>query len=476
MLARSPSSMSPFLHERIVLRPTNTPLPIVMPRVAVALGVEQAVVVDDDVVADADLARVAQHDVLAEDDVAAAGAEQARVQRLAQHEPERPGHGLAHQRDQFVLDEGPPARVGRRRARAYLSSAELRASNSCSCAFGMSAITATPVRGTTPASAGCRRRGPPAGANPSSARAREMSNARLFVKKSTRRRYSGGSMPSGAHTASHAAPASHTGQTGRCSDGGWHAGGRRDPAHELVERRHLAPGQDVGPPRRRRHLAAEPEPLDQVVDVGQMVEDLARPERDEPAPRDAPEQLQQPAVAGAVDAARPGDHQFDPGPRRRLAAEALPLELRPLVLVARPQRRVFVGRRVLDVAVHADRAAMHDARGHPPRPPASTRSRDGRRVDREIRRPGSPPPAGSWPRCCRRCRRRRAARSSDAAVGQVAAPKFDAERRQAPPPARLRARTSARTSSPRRSSARARWPPVKPVAPVTSARIAPPPR
>ena len=95
MLAPSSRSMSPFLHDRIVLRPMNTPLPIVMPRLRLALGVEQAVVVDDDVVADVDLVRMAQHDVLPEDDVAAARAEQRRVERLAQHEPERARHRAA---------------------------------------------------------------------------------------------------------------------------------------------------------------------------------------------------------------------------------------------------------------------------------------------------------------------------------------------------------------------------------------------
>ena len=42
-----------------------------------------------------------------------------------------------------------------------------------------------------------------------------MSNARLFVKKSTRLRYIGGSMPKGAQMASQTAPAVQKGQTGR---------------------------------------------------------------------------------------------------------------------------------------------------------------------------------------------------------------------------------------------------------------------
>ena len=57
-----------------------------------------------------------QHDVLAEDDVAAAGAEQRRIQRLAQREAERAGHALRRQRDQLVLERARPSRAARRRA------------------------------------------------------------------------------------------------------------------------------------------------------------------------------------------------------------------------------------------------------------------------------------------------------------------------------------------------------------------------
>ena len=53
--------------------------------------------------------------------------------------------------------------------------------------------------------------------------------------------------------------------------------------------------------------------------------------------------------------------ELDAGSRRGLARHALPFELRLLVDVAGPQRRILVGRRMLDVAVHADRAAVHDA-------------------------------------------------------------------------------------------------------------------
>ena len=49
-----------------------------------------------------------------------------------------------------------------------------------------------------------------------------------------------------------------------------------DERHQLVQRRHLAAGEDVGAAGRGRHLAAQPEPLDQVVDVGQVIVDARR--------------------------------------------------------------------------------------------------------------------------------------------------------------------------------------------------------
>ena len=46
---------------------------------------------------------------------------------------------------------------------------------------------------------------------------------------------------------------------------------------------------------------------------------------------------------------------------RPVAGALLAFELRDLIDVAGSERRVLVGRRMLDVAVHADRAAVHDA-------------------------------------------------------------------------------------------------------------------
>ena len=105
MLAPSASSMSPSLHDRIVLRPTKTPLPMRMPRLVVPFASSRQLSSMTTLLADVDLVRMAQHDVLAEDDVAAAGAEQRRIERLAQRQPERAGTRLREHDDQLVLQQ-----------------------------------------------------------------------------------------------------------------------------------------------------------------------------------------------------------------------------------------------------------------------------------------------------------------------------------------------------------------------------------
>ena len=178
-------------------------------------------------------------------------------------------------------------------------------------------------------------------------------------------------MPNGAQTASHTAPAIQNGHTGRCRRGGGTPATSAISADQLVQRRHLAAGEDVGAAGRGRMLAAQPEALDEIVDVGEMVVDLAAPEHRKPAARHAAKQLQQPPIAGAVDAASAA--RSSPRCRARAPASrasSLAFELRLLIDVARPERRVLVGGRMLDVAVHADRAAVHDAphAGARPRP------------------------------------------------------------------------------------------------------------
>ena len=108
-------------------------------------------------------------------------------------------------------------------------------------------------------------------------------------------------------------------------------------------------------------VAAQAEPVDEVVDERQMVIDFPVAERDPAAARDAPKELQQPAIAGTVDARGPHDRDLDAEARAGVAGQALSLEFRDLIDVAGLERRVFVGGRMLDVAVDADRAAVHDA-------------------------------------------------------------------------------------------------------------------
>ena len=48
-------------------------------------------------------------------------------------------------------------------------------------------------------------------------------------------------------------------------------------------------------------------------------------------------------------------------PGAGVARQPLAFELGDLIDVARHERRILVGRRMLDVAVDADRAAVHDA-------------------------------------------------------------------------------------------------------------------
>ena len=77
--------------------------------VRLALGVEQTVVVDDDVAADVNLVRMAEHDVLAKHDVAAARTEQPGVKHLSQQQTERARSRLRQRDDQLVHQQGAQA-------------------------------------------------------------------------------------------------------------------------------------------------------------------------------------------------------------------------------------------------------------------------------------------------------------------------------------------------------------------------------
>src|SRR5688500_3729729 len=92
-----------------------------------------------------------------------------------------------------------------------------------------------------------------------------------------------------------------------------------------------------------------------------MVIDLAAPKRNPATARHTPEQLQQAAVARAVDAARTYDRHLDAQPRAGFAGGLFAFEFRFLIDIAWPERCVFVRGRVLDVAVHPDGTAMDHA-------------------------------------------------------------------------------------------------------------------
>ncbi len=202
-----------------------------------------------------------------------------------------------------------------------------------------------------------------------------------------------------------------------------------------------------------------------------MIVDLARPQDHEAAPRDAAKQLQQPPIAGTVDACRPRDHDLDPGIGRGLPRDRLPFHLRLLVDVTGPERGVFVRRWLLDIAVHADGTAMHD----PPRAAgraASITASHRRRVDGPIPLVGQTrltvdrgdviDDVDTW----------RGARASDGRrAGRRA--RFDPPRTQVARRARRRAPAPAPDTR-ARASPRARCPPVNPVAPVTRTRNVPP--
>ena len=141
-------------------------------------------------------------------------------------------------------------------------------------------------------------------------------------------------------------------------------------------------------PRRAGHLAAQPEALDEVVDVGQVIEDPPVAEDDEPAAGHAAEQLQQPAIAGPVDAGRPRDDELDAGARPPPPARAAPLRpwcpgRRRRAGAARPRRPAGARRRrARRRCCSARRAGRRRAAA------ASTTRPHRRRVDRAVRRVG----------------------------------------------------------------------------------------
>ena len=105
----------------------------------------------------------------------------------------------------------------------------------------------------------------------------------------------------------------------------------------------------------------KPEALDEIVDEGQVIERLPAAEHREAPAREAAEHLQEARVARAVDADRPRDDDVEAVGAPNSRASCLGFELGLLIDVAGIERRIFVGRRIRDVAVHAAGAAVHDA-------------------------------------------------------------------------------------------------------------------
>src|SRR5262245_44111135 len=120
-----------------------------------------------------------------------------------------------------------------------------------------------------------------------------------------------------------------------------------------------------------------------------MIEDVSRPEHDKSAPGNAAKQLQQTAIAGAVDSGWADDGDGQPGSRRGIAGDALGFHLRFLVDVTRPKRRVLVRRWMFNITVHAHRAAVNEA-VDPRRGGFFDEVTDGGRVDTVIGRVGNP--------------------------------------------------------------------------------------
>jgi len=115
---------------------------------------------------------------------------------------------------------------------------------------------------------------------------------------------------------------------------GGDASSLRNQIDQLIERRHFTAGEDVGATGRGRRLATQPEALDQIVDVRQVIVNASGAKHDEPPPRHATEQLQQPPIARTVNAGRPRDHHFHPGGGRRFPRQPLAFDLRLLIDVA----------------------------------------------------------------------------------------------------------------------------------------------
>src|SRR6516164_9854484 len=237
--AASPMSISPFLHDRIVLRPMKAPSPIVMPRLLVPLA----------------------------------------SSRLAK--PERPTTSSTY----FARLDLPGAKswdwtgvaTGAGRSEPAMGSVP----------FERPADTVTQAHLRTVADLGARPR------DVEGAALREEIDPppierRLDPKRRTERFARRPRHPDRPH--------------GQMHPRFRHLGSIRHQLYERVQRRHFPTGAHVGAIGGVGMLPAQHEPIDQVVDVSEMVIDLSAAERDPATAGNATKELQEPAVPGAVDA------------------------------------------------------------------------------------------------------------------------------------------------------------------------------
>ena len=112
---------------------------------------------------------------------------------------------------------------------------------------------------------------------------------------------------------------------------------RGDAADELVERHRLLARDNECLSGCRGMLRAEEHAVNQIVDIGHVVERLASTQHDEAPAGNEAEELQEASVAWSVDPDGPHDHAGEPVLEIR-HRQSLALALAPLIAVARAER------------------------------------------------------------------------------------------------------------------------------------------
>src|SRR5262249_33836099 len=367
MFAPSPSSMSPFLHDRIVLRPTKTPSPIRIPALVSPFASSRQLSSTTTLLPMWILCGWRRTTCWPKTTLRPHEPSSRGYSAFRRARPSAPGHDCANVTMSSYLSSAPRPRRPTTSA-AYFADAEREGSKSCSCALPIDrpperlvllpssdpAMLTVPVERSTDALAQADAR------RVSDLRPRACDVERAALREKVERPRIDGRMGSERPASRLAARAKRPERPYReVPRRRRDARAFRHQPHQLVQRRHFPARENVGAVRRRRVGAAQPEAFHEIVDERQMVIDLARTERHPPVPCDAAKQPQQPSIAGTINAGRPHDGDLDAPLRAGLPCKPLPSELRLLIDVARPQRRILVRGRVLTVAVNADRAAVH---------------------------------------------------------------------------------------------------------------------